>query len=150
MAKKRKSKKTSHRRRRVSGMALSAKSLVVQFGSIAAGYLVGDKINDALSNATGTLDPKIVAAAEAVAGFLIKKNVKGTAGQIAGGILMGAGAKKALQSFGVISGLPTVGAYKPLRTVHGLPAPVRKVAGVAPGQSPSMAVIGAISDSYMD
>lgn len=152
MAKKRKAKKTSHRRRRVSGVALSAKSPLVTFGSIVAGYLVGDKINDALANVVpASVDPKIVAAAEAVAGFLIKKKMKGVAGQAIGGILIGAGAKKALKEFGVISGLPTVGGYRDLRTVNGLPSPVRRVAGLpGAGQSPSMQVIGAISGGYMD
>lgn len=148
MAKRRKNKKTS-RRRRVSGMALSAKSPVVQLGSIAAGYLLlGDKINDALANVTGSVDPKIIAAAEVVGGFLLRKKMRGTAGQVLGGILIGAGAKKGLREFGVISGLPTVGN---LRTVQGLPSSVRKVAGVeAPGMSPSMQVIGAISQPYAD
>lgn len=152
MAKKAKNKKKSTRRRRVSGVALSAKSPIVQFGSIAAGYLfLGDKINTALANVTGSIDPKIIAAVEVVGGFLLKKKMKGTIGQVAGGVLIGAGAKKALQEFGVISGLPTVGGYSDLRTVNGLPAPVRKVAGL-PGQgmSPSMQVIGAISNEYND
>lgn len=149
MAKRRKTKKTSTRRRRVSGVALSAKSPVVQLGSIAAGYLfLGDKINDALSNVTGSLDPKIVAAAEVVGGFLLKKKMRGTAGQVLGGILIGAGAKKGLREFGVISGLPTVGN---MRTIQGLPSSVRKVAGL-PGQgmSNSMQVIGAIGQNYAD
>lgn len=152
MAKRRKtSKKTSSRRRRVSGVALSVKSPVVQFGSIAAGYFLGDKLNDALSNVTGSIDPKIVAAAEAVGGFLLRKQMKGTAGQVLGGVLIGAGVKKGLQSFGIISGLPTVGGYKDLRTIQGLPNSVRKVAGL-PGQgmSPAMQVIGAIEKSYQD
>lgn len=151
MAKRRKNKKTSPRRRRVSGVALSAKSPIVQLGSIAAGYFLGDKINDALSNVTGSLDPKIVAAAEAVGGFLLRSKMKGTAGQVLGGILIGAGAKKGLQSFGIISGLPTVGGYKDLRTIQGLPSSVRKVAGL-PGQgmSNSMQVIGAISPNFSE
>lgn len=148
MARKRKaSKKTTHRRRRVSGVALSAKSPIVAYGSIAAGYMLGDKINEALSKVTGTLDPKIVAAIQAVGGFLVKKKMKGTAGQAIGGVLIGSGVKQGLKAFGVISGLPTVGRYRDLRTVNGLPAPVRKVAGLpGAGQSVSMSVIGAIED----
>lgn len=148
MAKRRKSAKKTSRRRRVSGVALSAKSPVVQLGAIAAGYFfLGDKINDALSNVTGSVDPKIIAAAEVVGGFLLRKKMKGTAGQVLGGILIGAGAKKGLQEFGVLSGLPTVGNF---RTIQGLP-PVRKVAGLpGEGMSPSMQVIGAISQNYAD
>lgn len=150
MAKRRKTKKTSHRRRRVSGMALSASSPLVNLGSIAAGYFLGDKINSALANVTGTLDPKIVAAAEAVGGFLLRKKMKGLAGQVVGGVLIGAGVKKGLQEFGVISGLPTIGRYIDPARVNRLPASVNKVAGIVPGQSPSMAVIGAIDNGYRD
>lgn len=131
MARRKKAKKTSHRRRRVSGVALSARSPLVQFGSIAAGYFLADKINGALSSVTGTLDPKIVAAAEAIGGYLIKSKVKGTTGTVLGGVLMGAGVKKGLQEFGVISGVPVVSGYKDLRTINGLPAPVRRVAGLS-------------------
>jgi hypothetical protein len=151
MAKRRKTKKTSHRRRRVSGVALSANSPIVNFGSIAAGYFLGDKINDALSSVTGTIDPKIIAAVEAVGGFLLRKKMKGLPGQVLGGVMMGAGIKKGLQEFGVINGLPTVGAYRPLSNVKNLPASVRKVSGLpGQGQSPSMSVIGAINDGYTD
>lgn len=148
MARRKKSaRKTSPRRRRVSGVALSAKSPLVQYGAIAAGYFLGGKINDALANVTGTLDPKIVAAAEVLGGFLIKSKVKGTAGAVAGGVLMGAGIKKGLQEFGVVAGLPVVSGYKDLRTINGLPAPVRKIAAVAPGLSKSASVISGV-DSY--
>jgi hypothetical protein len=141
---KRSSKKTtSHRRRRVSGVALNAKSPLLQYGSIAAGYFLGDKVNDLLSKITGTLDPKIVAAAEVVAGYLIKSKMKGAAGTVAGGVLMGAGAKKGLQAFGVVAGLPVVNGYRDLKTINGLPGIVKGV----PGLSPSMSVISGV-DSY--
>ena len=147
MARKRKAKKTSPRRRRVSGVALSAKSPLVQYGAIAAGYFLGGRINDALVNVTGTLDPKIVAAAEVLGGYLIRSKLKGAAGAVAGGVLMGAGLKKGLQEFGIVSGVPVVSGYKDLRTINGLPAPVRKIAGAVPGMSPSPSVISGV-DSY--
>lgn len=159
MAKKKKSKKTSQRRRRVSGVALNAKNPLVQYGAIAAGYFLGDKINEKLATVTGTLDPKIVAAMEAAAGYLVRSKVKGAAGAIAGGVLMGAGIKGGLKAFGVISGMPVVSGtkmingYKDLRTINGLPAPVRRVAGaVAPGLSNSVSVISGVDNysSYTD
>lgn len=151
MARKRKSKKpTTRRRRRISGIGLNAKSPLVSYGSIAAGFLLGNKINDALSNVTGSLDPKIVAAAQAIGGFLVRSKMKGTAGTVIGGILMGAGVKKAAQEFGVLNGIPVIAGYKDLRMINGLPAPVRRVAGVADGQSPSMSVIGGIENAYAD
>lgn len=147
MAKRKKTKKTSHRRRRVSGMALNAKSPLVAYGSIAAGYFLADKVNEALSKVTGTLDPKIVAAAEVAAGYLLKSKMKGTAGTALGGILMGAGIKQGLQAFNVVSGVPVVSGYKDLRTINGLPAPVRRIAGAAPGMSNAVSVISGI-DNY--
>lgn len=148
MARRRKhtAKKSHSRRRRVSGMALSAKSPLVNYGSIAGGYLMGDKISEALVKAIPSLDPKILAAMQAVGGFLVRKNVKGTLGQVAGGVLMGSGVKAGLKSFGIISGLPTVGGYKDLKMINGLP-PVKRIAGTE-GQVPSMQVIGAIGGTY--
>lgn len=148
MARRKKTKKASHRRRRVSGVALNAKSPMVTMGSIAAGYFIGDKINEMLAGVTGTLDPKIVAAAEVLAGYLIKSKVKGLPGAVAGGVLMGAGAKAGLKAFNVISGLPTINGYRDLRSINGLPAPVRRIAGpVASGMSPAVSVISGI-DQY--
>ncbi len=149
-----KAKKTSQRRRRrVSGVALSAKSPLVQYGAIAAGYFFGDKINEALAKVTGTLDPKIVAAAEVAAGYLIRTKMKGTAGTLLGGVLMGSGAKQGLKAFGVIAGVPVINGYRDLRTINGLPTPVRRVAGTnAPGLSNSMSVISGVDNysSYTD
>jgi hypothetical protein len=149
MARRKKTKKSHSRRRRVSGVALSAKSPLVNYGSIAAGYLMSDKINAALVNVTSSLDPKVVAALQAVGGYLVRKQMKGTAGQALGGVLMGSGLKSGLKAFGVISGLPTVSGYKDLKMIHGVP-PMKRVAGVD-GMNPSMAVIGQISrDPYQD
>lgn len=146
---KRTQKKSSSRRRRVSGVALNAKSPLVKFGSIAAGYFLGDKINEALSKVTGTLDPKIVAAAEVAAGYLLSSKVKGLPGAAVGGLLMGAGAKKGLQAFGVISGVPVINGYRDMRTINGLPKPAPRLNGVAPGISPAASVISGI-ESYTD
>ena len=149
MARRRKTKKTtSHRRRRVSGVALNAKNPIVSIGSIAAGYFIGTKINDALSNVIpSTIDPKIVAAAEAVAGYLIRSKVKGMPGAVVGGVLLGAGIKKGLQAFGVVSGIPVVNGYRDLRTINGLPAPVKRIAGPAQGLSTSLNVISGIDSA---
>lgn len=113
MAKRR--KKTSHRRRRrIGALALNASSPLVKFGSIAVGYFMADKVNEAIDKATGgKIDGKIVAAAEVLAGFMIQKK-PGMMTTVIGGVLMGAGAKKGLTEFGVISGfrsIPVVGGY---------------------------------------
>jgi hypothetical protein len=147
--KNRKAKTTTRRRRRISGV--NAKSPIVQLGSIAAGYFLGDTINDALSKVTGKLDPKIVAGIEALGGFLLTRKVKSLPGQLIGGVLMGAGVKSGLKEFGVIKGLPVVNGYRDMRAVSGLPAPVRRVAGLD-GSSPSktLSVINGIESAYLD
>lgn len=150
MARKKKAtKKTSQRRRRVSGVAMNANSPIMQYGPIAGGYLLADKINEAIAKVVpATLDPKIVAAAQAIGGFILRKQMKGMAGAVIGGLLMGSGVKAGLKAFNVISGvpgsrsLPVVNGYRDLRTINGLPRSV-----VAAGLSPSMSVISGV-DQY--
>lgn len=110
----RKRSKPTRRRRRVGAMSMTASSPLVKLGSIALGYFLGDKINAALAKVTGTIDGKIVAAAEAGLGalLLLKKGKKSVIVTAAGGVLIGAGAKKLLTEFGVISGfrqVPVIG-----------------------------------------
>jgi hypothetical protein len=47
MSRKKNSKKKSTKRRRIGSAALSANSPIVAYAPIAAGYFLGDKINDA-------------------------------------------------------------------------------------------------------
>lgn len=116
MAKRRKTRKTS-RRRRIGALSLNASSPLVKFGSIALGYFLGDKINAKLDEVTGgKVDGKIIAGAEIGAGIMLMKS-KGssTLKAVAAGALLGAGAKKAMTEFGIISGfrsVPVVGGYK--------------------------------------
>lgn len=150
MARKKTSKKKSPRRRRVSGVALNAKNPLVNYGSMAAGYFLGDTINNALSNLTGTIDPKIVAAAQAGLGIILKMKGKGALATIGGGVLIGSGVKAGLKAFNVISGLPVVNGYKDFRTINGLPAPLRRINGpVAQGLSNSVSVISGV-DNYQE
>ncbi len=149
MARRKKAKKTSHKRRsrRIGALALSANSPLVNFGSIAAGYLIGDKVDDALANVTGSLDPKIKAAALAVAGFIVRKKVKGTAGKALGGIMMGAAAKMGLKEFGIISGVPVISGYRDVKALSGVPESVEPFMSRTQFNSPS--VLNGI-DGYQD
>lgn len=109
------SRKTRRRHHRVGALALAPASPLVKFGSIAAGYfLLGDKINDAIAKATGDkVSGKVVGAAEGGLGFLLMTKGKKTVIKTAlGGLLVGAGLKKLLKEFGVITGyggVPVVG-----------------------------------------
>lgn len=102
MAKRRSKKRSSGRRRRV-GAALNPNNPLVKFGSIALGYFLGDKINQPIEKMVGTkLDGKIVAGAEVGIGFMLAFRGKKTmVKSLAGGVLIGAGAKKAMAEFGI-------------------------------------------------
>jgi hypothetical protein len=134
------------RRRRVSGITGNKKLMLIA-GAV-GGYVLGDNLNDAikkkLTNADGTskVDPKIIAAAEVLAGFAVPKYLmKNSAiGQLIGGALMGAGIKEGLKDFGVISG------YADVRTIAGA-RDLRAIAGVSTQQrtAPSLSSMQVIS-----
>lgn len=111
MAKK-KSKKKGSSSRRVGAAKLNPKLLAV--AGVAAGYLVGDKVNAKIASVAGSVDPKIIAGAEAVVGgfLLFKKGKKSPVQSVVGGFLLGAGVKTGLKAFGVINGfqnIPVIG-----------------------------------------
>lgn len=116
MAKKKRNKrKSSSRRRKVGALALNASSPLVKYGSIVAGYFVGDKINtNVIDKITGgKIDNKTLGIAQTVGGgFLALKKKKagmtGTLLTVAGGLIAGAGIKRAMSAFGV----GRVGGYK--------------------------------------
>jgi hypothetical protein len=123
MAKRRRIGRTL-RRRKNGALSFNASSPLVKFGSIAAGYFMADKINEAIDKTVGDkVDGKIVAAAEAVLGFMLSMRGKKTTLKVAaGGILLGAGIKKALNEFGVIKGfddVPVIGGYDSVPVLSG-------------------------------
>lgn len=126
-----KRKKTT-RRRRIGAAALNPGSPVVQLGSVAVGFLLADTLNAPIDKmlkgdkpAIPAMTNKIVGAAEVGLGALLvmgkgKKSLIKTA---AGGILAGAGLKRLLREFGVISGyqaVPVIGSQS--RGINGYQA----------------------------
>lgn len=105
----RKRKKATRRRRRVGAMALSAKSPLVMYGSMGLGFVAGDTINEQIDKVTGTMDGKVVGGITAGVGaglVFMKLGKKKTVVEVAaGGILVGAGAKRLLKEFGVLNGI---------------------------------------------
>lgn len=95
------------RRRRIGAMALSPSSTMVQFGSVIGGYLLAGTINPLVDKVTGTMDAKIKSAIQVgLGGALVlgKLGKRSMLTVVPGGILAGAGIKRALQSFGVVTG----------------------------------------------
>lgn len=129
MAKRKASKKRkTTRRRRMGGIgALNANNPLVKFGSIAAGYFLGDKINTAIDSATGDkMDGKLLAGLQTFAGLTLNgvvpvmKGKRGLIATVAGGVLAGSGLKRGLTEFGVINGFHNVPALNGWRAVPAL------------------------------
>jgi hypothetical protein len=125
----------SRRRRRMGAMALNAANPMVQIGSIAAGFLlVGKPLNDMIDKlakidaTTDASKKKIVAGVEVGLGalLLLKKGKKSMIEVVGGGILAGAGLKRALTEFGIISGfqqVPVLSGYKNVPVLGGYNVP---------------------------
>lgn len=127
MAKKR--KKHSRRRRRVGAFGLGGSDTGVKLLAVGAGFLLGNTINGmidkVLPKTTDTV-PVVTKSGETIAmvgqvglgGLLLLRKQSGTTGMVmkaAGGLLAGAGVKRALKVLGVVSGyqsVPVIGRYK--------------------------------------
>lgn len=156
MAKKKRSK---GRRRRVGGSMLNPSSPVVKIAATAAGYLLGDTINDAvdkglasvikttstdaaeIKKTADTLDTAktVVMVAEAGAGayLLFGPGKSSMVKSIAGGVLLGAGAKRGMKKYGVIKGyqsMPVVGGRRRVNGYQDTPVIGRATPGMGPGQ----------------
>lgn len=163
MAKRRKKAKHRTRRHRVGALNMKPGSPLVKFGSIAAGYLLGNTINPLINKAFGTpTDPvktgKIVAIGQMAAGsalLFLKTGKKSMVQEVAGGILLGTGIKRAMEVFksgattmGGYGDVPVIGAYR----VPGQLGAAKKVAGygdvpVIGSYSPNQALNGRVMGS---
>jgi hypothetical protein len=99
------------RHRRIGAMALSPSSTMVQAGSVIVGYLMAGTVNPLIDKVAGTMDAKIKGAIQVgLGGALVlgKLGKKSMLTVVPGGILAGAGVKRLLQSFGVVTGYGNV------------------------------------------
>jgi hypothetical protein len=121
-------------------MALSPSSALVKYAPIVLGYFMADNVNTPIDTAVGgKVDSKIIAAGEVGLGYLLAfKGKKSTIKSVAGGILIGAGLKRGLKDFGVISGygkVPIIGSY----------GKVPVIGGYTGGYTPSTMLAGALN-----
>jgi len=155
MAKKR---RKSGRRRRIGAVALRSGSPVVKFGSLAAGYLLADKVQRQIEKLTGTLDPKIVNGIMAAGGLwylFMFRGKKNPALSAVAGLAAGAGTKGLLSDFGVLSGfmsVPVVSGYGDVPAIgnYGVPSPASALNGVEGYTVPAGGVIGGVPDQFED
>lgn len=126
-AKRKSHKKTAHSRRRsIGAMALSPSSPLVKLAPIALGYFFADKLNTPIDTAVGgKVDSKIIAAGQVGIGFLLAfKGKKSLAKSIIGGVLIGAGLKRGLKDFGVVTGfydVPVLSGRRGMNGFHDVP-----------------------------
>lgn len=135
-AKRKKPAKKTNRRRRVGAVALNASSPLVKYGSIAVGFVLGDKVNSLLDKVVpANVDGKIVAAGELGLGYFLAfgKGTKKLPQTVLGGIMIGAGIKKGMASFGIggFQMVPTIGGY---RSVPAIGAPPKRLGSYNPGR----------------
>lgn len=117
-----KSKAAPSRRRRIGAAGkLNANSPLVKWGAVAIGYFLGPKINEQITKVVGDkVDAKIIGAGETGLGFLLamKKGKKGMLQTVGGGVLLGAGIRQLMASFGIggvgpYGRVPVIGASGP-------------------------------------
>jgi len=128
---KRRKAKPTRRRRRIGAVALNAGSPLVKYGSIAAGFLMATTINTPLDKVVPiSVDPKLVAAGQVGLGaFLAFKKKQSMLTTVAGGLLVGAGVKRAMTALGLgrvgsyqnvpVVGRAGIGAYQNVPVISG-------------------------------
>lgn len=154
MARKRKRSTSHRRRRRIGAMSMTASNPIVQIGSIAAGFfLIGQPLNNMLDQVTaGKIDGKLIGGAEAGIGalLLLKKGRKDMLTTVAGGVLIGAGAKRLLKELGVIAGfqsVPVLGGYKSVPVLGGYTPSGAGINGYTAPKPMHTKVMGAVDRS---
>jgi len=165
MAHRRKKHTRHHGRRRrprgVGALKLGSKDIGLKLAAIAGGWFLGGVVNTAVDKVLPkTTDPVPVPTKNAqiaatageigIGGLLLLRRSSGTSGmvqKVAGGILVGAGLKRALKVMGVISGyqnVPVIGrhrmaGYQNVPVIGGTPP---QLAGKTPAQLQGFRVNG--------
>lgn len=150
MAKKRKAKKRTTRRRRIGALNLNPGNPIIKIAAVGVGYLAADQINAQVTKISGgKLDPKIQGGVMAAGGLLLLMG-KGKASMLktlAGGVLAGAGGKGVLQSFGVINGysnVPVISGYSNVPVIAGYNPPPGAMNGFTVPQPMHTSIMGGI------
>lgn len=110
-------KKKTKRRRVGAAASLNPSSPIVMLGSVAAGFLLGDTINEPIDKllkgdkaAVPETTNKLVGAGQTGVGalLLLGKGKKSMLKTVAGGVLAGSGAKRLLKALGIMGGYQAV------------------------------------------
>lgn len=149
MAKRR--KKSHGRRRRISGIAMTANSPLVKFGGMGAGWFLSDKIDEQITKIAPDMDPKIINGIMAAGGLyflFMSKGKKSTLVTLLAAIAAGKGAKGLATDLGIVSGfrdLPVIGGYQQVPTIgNGYAIPSGMINGVGSYNVPKSTVMGSV------
>ena len=85
MSRRRKTKKTSSRRRRVSGVSMDG---VMDLFAITVGFIGGNILNKKVAENFATIDPKMAAAGTSVVGLIVSKKAKGVLSSVGKGVFV--------------------------------------------------------------
>lgn len=149
------------RRRRVGALSLGSKDIGLKLAAVAGGWFLGGVVNTAIDKMLPkTTDPTPVPTKNAqiaatageigIGGLLLLRRSSGTSGmvqKVAGGLLIGAGLKRALKVMGVVGGyqnVPVIGrhrmaGYQNVPVIGGTPP---QLAGKTPAQLQGFRVNG--------
>lgn len=114
------------RRRHVGALNLKGKDTTMKLAALAAGFLIGPKLNTMIDDAnkststtgvvTTKVDPSIIMVGEiGVGGLLLMRKKSNTILKIAGGVLAGAGLRRAIGKMGIMNGfqsVPVIGKHR--------------------------------------
>lgn len=150
-----KRRKKSHRRRRISGIAMSANSPVVKFGSLGLGFVISDtvwqKVDEQMTTPLTEDQKKLINGIAAAGGLyflFMAKGKKSTALTALAGVLTGIAAKGLAKDFGVISGfrdLPVIGGYQQVPAIgNGYMPASGMINGVGGYSVPKPSVMGSV------
>lgn len=131
-----KKKKRTSRRRRVGAMSMNPGSPLVRAASLAAGYFLGDSINAQVdkvlpASMTATTATGVTAYVPSIlelgvgGALLLMKGKPSLIKTVAGGIVAGAGLRRALKKAGVVSGfnrVPVIGGFNRVPVIGGIPS----------------------------
>jgi hypothetical protein len=107
--------KTRRRRRNVGALNLKGKDTTMKLVALAAGFLIGPKLNAAIDKAntatsttgvvTNKVDPTIIMVGEiGVGGLLLMRKKSNMILKLGGGVLAGAGLRRAIGKMGLMNG----------------------------------------------
>lgn len=126
MAKRKKRGHKTRKRRHVGALNLRGKDTTMKLVALAAGFLIGPKLNAAIDKAntatsttgvvTTKVDPTIIMVGEiGVGGLLLMRKRSNTILKLGGGVLAGAGIRRAIGKMGLMNGfqsVPVIGRHR--------------------------------------